>query len=91
MPNRITISGRFVKGLRALPPDRQRRASDALKKFMNDASIRSLDFRPLRGLQDIFIIDANSGDRIILKRIAPDIYEALDVGPHDNVYRRWNR
>jgi hypothetical protein len=89
--NKVAITDYFLRGMRALPPDRQRRAIAAIEKFMRDAAVPSLDFRPLKGKADFFIIDANSGDRIILKRVEADTYEAMDVGPHDNVYRRWNR
>ncbi len=51
----------------------------------------SLDFRPLAGAAGYFIIDPHSGDRIILRKNAENDFSAVDVGPHDNLYRRWNR
>lgn len=84
----------FLKALNRLPPHRQRAAVRALKKFMGDPILPSLDFRALSGAAGYHIIDPGSGDRIILRKdeeAAVDTYEAVDVGPHDNVYRAWNR
>jgi hypothetical protein len=88
---RITVEASFVKRLKGLPPDRQKAARSALGKFIQDPSLASLRFRPLAGATDHFIINGAHGDRIILRKDAADLYAALDVGPQDNVFRRWNR
>ncbi|MEH3120257.1 MAG: hypothetical protein PGN25_22420 [Methylorubrum populi] len=51
----------------------------------------SLRFRPLAGRVGYFIINPTRGDRIILRKDGDDLYAAVDLGPHDNVYRRWDR
>jgi hypothetical protein len=81
----------YVDAARKLPPDRRKAASEALVKFAREPALPSLKFRPLKGLAGHFIISAHRGDRIILRRDGPDSYAAIDVGPHDNVYRRMNR
>lgn len=81
----------FLKALRMLPPDRAEGAILALQRFVEDASRASLDFRALRRRAGYYIINARHGDRIILRKDEADVYAAVDVGPHDNVYRRWNR
>jgi mRNA-degrading endonuclease RelE of RelBE toxin-antitoxin system len=88
---KITVEESFKRGLKQLPPDRRRRASAALVKFIETPDLPGLAFRPLAKMSGFYIIDINRGDRIILRKDAEDIYAAVDVGPHDNVYRRWNR
>ena len=63
----------------------------ALAKFQEAPNLPSLAFRPLAGARGYFIIDPHHGDRIILRKVAKDLFAAVDVGPHDNVYGRWNR
>ncbi len=91
MTIKVSIVGSFVDELGKLPPHRKRAAGAALQKFAREPALPSLRFRVLAGTDDLFIISAGQGDRIILKRIEDDHYSAIDVGPHDNVYRRWNR
>jgi len=88
---RLTVKKRFEDGLQGLPPNRRKSAVRALEKFIEEPRRRSLDFRPLAGVPGFFIIDPQAGDRIILQKIAEDHYSVEDVGPHDNVYRRWLR
>jgi len=91
MKVRITVEPRFEKGLKRLPPDRAKAAAETLLKFQEEPALPRLDFRPLKGKVGHYIIDARHGDRIILRKDADDLYAAVDVGPHDNVYRRWKR
>jgi hypothetical protein len=91
MKARITIEPRFTDALKKLPPDRAKAAAQSLVKFSREPALPSLDFRPLSGRTAHYIINGKRGDRIILRRMADDHYAAVDVGPHDNVYRRWNR
>lgn len=86
----MRFSDRFAKGLKQLPPNRADAAIRALTKFMTEPSLPSLRFRPLVGLSDHFIINSVHGDRVILRKDGDD-YVAEDTGPHDNVYRRWQR
>ena len=58
---------------------------------MEEPSLPSLRFRPLQKLKGYYIISSVHGDRIILRKDGDNVYSAVDVGPHDNVYRRWNR
>lgn len=91
MTVRVIPEATFVRGLKSLPPNRQKQAISALTKFMEEPGLTGLRFRPLAGRDGHFIISANKGDRIILRKDADDLYAAIDVGPHDNVYRRWDR
>jgi mRNA-degrading endonuclease RelE of RelBE toxin-antitoxin system len=88
---RIKIEPAFLKAIRSLPPNRRERANDALIKFQEAPDRPGLDFRPLKNGAGYFIIDSAHGDRIILRKDEPDLFAAVDVGPHDNVYRRWAR
>lgn len=91
MKVRVGVEPSFEANLRSLPPDRRKRAGQALIKFMEEPGLPSLRFRSLVGRLGYFIISAGKGDRIILRKDADDLYAAVDVGPHDNVYRRWDR
>ena len=91
MTTRLTIEKSFLKRLRSLPPDRQKAARASLAKFLQDPSLASLRFRVLEGATGHFIINGAHGDRIILRKDAADLYAVVDVGPHDNLFRRWNR
>lgn len=88
---RLDVKDTYHRGLKSLPPDRRKAANAALLKFVTDPGTQSLKFRPLKGRADHFIINPKRGDRIILRKEADDLYAVLDVGPHDNVYRRWDR
>ena len=88
---RVTPTPAFLKALKKLPPHREKGAIRALGKFAATPELPSLDFRPLAGAPGYHIIDPQSGDRVILRKIEDDHFEAVDVGPHDNIYRRWNR
>lgn len=63
----------------------------AIDKFIRSPALPSLRFRPLEGVRGYFIINAVHGDRMILRKDRENVYALVDVGPHDNVYRRWNR
>ncbi|MEN3238902.1 hypothetical protein PUR29_36315 [Methylobacterium ajmalii] len=91
MKVRVTLEPSFTDGLKALPPDRRKAAGRALLKFAEEPGLPGLRFRPLKGRPDFFIINPTKGDRVILRKDADDLYAAVDVGPHDNVYRRWDR
>ncbi|MBK3406303.1 hypothetical protein H0176_23465 [Methylorubrum populi] len=91
MKVRITVEATYGDGLKALPPDRKKAANRAILKFAEEPGLPSLRFRPLRGQPNFYIINPTKGDRIILRMDGPDLYAVVDVGPHDNVYRRWDR
>lgn len=91
MKVRLTIEAGFEAGLKSLPPDRRKAAGRALLKFTEEPGLPSLRFRPLVGRLGYFIINPTRGDRIILRKDGDDLYAAVDLGPHDNVYRRWDR
>lgn len=91
MTVRLSVEETYLIALKSLPPDRQRGANAALGKFMRSPELPSLRFRPLEGRPGYFIINPARGDRIILRKEGDDQFAAIDVGPHDNVYRRWDR
>jgi hypothetical protein len=88
---RIKVEPAFLKAVKKLPPDRKERVNAALTRFQEAPDRSGLDFRPLKGAPGFFIIDSVHGDRVILRKDAPDLFAAVDAGPHDNVYRRWKR
>jgi hypothetical protein len=91
MTIKVIVENSFLAGLKKLPPDRQKALCNALEKFMSAPDLPGLRFRSLGGASGYFIINGAHGDRIILRRDADETYADVDAGPHDNVYRRWNR
>lgn len=91
MSVRVVVEPSYHHGLKALPPNRRKSANTAILKFREEPSTPSLRFRTLKGRKDHFIINPTRGDRIILRRDEEDLYAVIDVGPHDNVLRRWDR
>lgn len=87
----IAIEDGFKGALRSLPPDRKKAAIKSLTLFIDTPNLPRFRFRPLKGLDGHFIINAKRGDRIILRKTGEDAFAAVDVGPHDNIYRRWDR
>lgn len=85
---RLLVSERFYRRVERLPPHRAEAARRALAKFI-EAPLRSgLNLEKLRNLsQDYWSIRSGKGDRILLKRISDDEFEAIDVGTHD-IYDR---
>lgn len=87
----VAPSKTFPSGLKKLPPNRRDAAITALTRFMESPGRPGLNFRPLSGKAGYFIINGAHGDRVILRKDSSSAYTAVDVGPHDNVYRRMNR
>lgn len=85
---RLLVSDRFLRRLGRLPPHRAKAAQRALAKFLAEPLLPGLNFEKLRNLsEDYWSIRSGKGDRIVLKRLADDEFEAVDVGTHD-VYDR---
>lgn len=91
MRPKVSVEPSFIAEAKRLPPDRQRAVAATLVKFQEAMTLPSLNFRQLKGRPGHFIIDAKRGDRIILRQDGPETFSAVDVGPHENVYRRWDR
>ena len=87
---KITTTPAFLKSAEKLPPNRKKKLIATLAKFLREPKLPSLDFRRLQGAPGYFIIDSTGGDRIILRKIGEDEYEAVDAGVHD-IYRRLKR
>lgn len=88
---KLTVEKTFEREARRLPPDREKAVWDALETFLNNPDYPSLRFRNLKGRPGYFIINGRRGDRVILRADDGDSFAAVDTGPHDNVYRRWDR
>jgi len=86
----VAVTPAFLKAANKLPPDRVKKLAATIKKFVAEPKIPSLDFRPLKGTSDYYVIDSTGGDRVILRKLDDQHYEAVDCGTHD-IYRRWNR
>jgi hypothetical protein len=85
---RLLVSERFYRRVERLPPHRAEAARRALAKFIEAPLRPGLNFEKLRNLsQDYWSIRSGKGDRILLKRISDDEFEAIDVGTHD-IYDR---
>jgi mRNA-degrading endonuclease RelE of RelBE toxin-antitoxin system len=89
-PYKIRVADGYLKGLKKLPPDRQKGANKSLVLFQTEPQLHRLKFRQLKGQEYHYIINGKGGDRIILLKESADTFVALDVGPHD-IYRKWDR
>lgn len=87
---RVDLTPAFRKAAKKLPPDRIKKLASTIAKFQAEPKLPSLDFRPLKGTSNYFVVDSTGGDRIILRKIDDEHYEAVDCGTHD-IYRRWDR
>lgn len=89
---RLDFSDQFKAALKKLPPDRQKKAANALKTFLENPDHPSLHRHRFQSGMNLWTIRSGGrGDRIILEHIADDVFEVLDIGAHDKVYRRMNR
>lgn len=85
---RLLVSDQFLRRVERLPPHRAKAARRALAKFLAEPLLPGLNFEKLRTVSaDYWSIRSGKGDRILLKRLADDQFEAVDVGTHD-VYDR---
>lgn len=93
MPIILRTEATFDKAFKKLPKHRRKAVKKALVLFMENPNVRSLNFRKFQSLEDIFLINGQHGDRIILKKSKSENEEfiAADVGLHDNILRKWNR
>lgn len=87
----IAFAKTFLKEQKNLPPNRREAVTNAILRFLAEPGRAGLNFRPLAGKPGHFIINGAHGDRIILRKDGAMAYTAVDVGPHDNIYRRMNR
>ncbi|OEI85076.1 hypothetical protein GRI33_07115 [Brucella sp. BO3] len=88
---KLIIEASFERGLKSLPPDRAKAVAKSLILFRENPELPRFRYRSLKGLSGYFIINVKHGDRIILRKDDETTYAAVDVGPHDNVYRCLNR
>jgi plasmid maintenance system killer protein len=87
---RIRVDPGYGKGLKRLPRDIVRRATQALARFMEDPSRPGLRFEKLQGWDDLYSIRINRSYRILLRQETDkdgEVFAAVDVGTH-RLYRR---
>lgn len=90
---RLEFSTTFDKALKRLPKDRVKRIQTMLQRFIANPNLPSLRLHKLEGL-DVYSISSSRKDRVILEKTIDNkvtVWTLLDVGPHDQVYRRTNR
>jgi len=54
----VAVTPAFLKAASKLPPDRVKKVAATIKKFVAEPKIPSLDFRPLKGTSDYYVIDS---------------------------------
>jgi mRNA-degrading endonuclease YafQ of YafQ-DinJ toxin-antitoxin module len=88
---RLVPTPRFIKLLSALSrrePDRAERLRAVLKRLEAEPRHPALHFEKLGG-SAYRSVRVTIGDRLILRQIAPDTFELIDVGDHDRMYHRY--
>jgi mRNA-degrading endonuclease RelE of RelBE toxin-antitoxin system len=89
---KLEFTPKFNKALKRLPKDRANRIKTALKRFIEAPERTGIRLHKLEAI-DAYSLSARK-DRIIMEKLENDGQETwrlLDVGAHDNVYRRANR
>ena len=92
-PRRVKTAPGFNKALRDLTPNLRDQTIEAVARFINRSSERSLQPERKRGLQGIWAFRVTSSVRVfyVQKRDAEGAYsELFHVGPHDD-YRTISR
>lgn len=90
----LTYRKRYEKSFSKLQADRQLAAVEALERFQLDPRHRGLNFEQIRGRPELYTIRVDLKLRICLfpsfesdtsKIVAAEI---VDIGNHDDIYRR---
>lgn len=84
----VRPTARFDKAMRHLGPTQRKRAAKSLAQFVENPRHPSLHFEKLSG-SDYCTIRVERNFRIVLKDLGGDLYELLDIGSHDYVYRQY--
>ena len=87
----FVASDEFLRAFKKLNTKQKKDARKALLLLGAEPMPKSLRFRRFQGRENTWIANINKGDRIILIEIEPDLYDLVDIGPHDATYRKWNR
>ena len=80
----------FRRLLSKLPVDIRRAANESYKLFRNDPTHRSLNFKPLKGLPDLYSARISYGYRVV-GRMRPDGIVWFWVGSHADYDRLLER
>jgi hypothetical protein len=85
---RLLVSERFSRRVERLPPaSRRGGAARACKVHRSAAAVRLELRKAAQSFARLLVDQIGEGDRILLKRISDDEFEAIDVGTHD-IYDR---
>ena len=87
---RVSIPPSFKRIFDELPEKKRKRVAKALRLFQHDQNYPSLNFERLQGAEGYYSIRASLADRIVLRKVEEDHYEAADIGGHE-VYRALRR
>ena len=87
----VWVAETFEEAIQSLSKEQRQKAWDALMKFSKAPQRPGLNWRRLRGAPGHWVINFGSGYRIVLRQDDEETFAAIDVGPHDDLYRRWNR
>ena len=79
---------RFVKALRSLGQEEQKRAAKSMKQFLENPRHPSLHFEKLRG-SGLHTIRVDMNFRIALDDKGGGVYDLIDVGSREAIYARW--
>lgn len=88
---KIYSTTHFVRAFKKLTKQQAKQTEKAITLLMTNPEINSLHFRQLKGSAVYWIANINKGDRMILAKLEDDLFELLDIGEHDAIYRKWNR
>lgn len=87
----VTLTGAFKQYRKRLSSQRDDAVIVALREFMANPKQRSLNFELVTGHKGYFTIRSSLVDRVLLRRVGPQAYEAVAVGNHDLIYGAYFR
>ena len=81
----------FERDCKKLSSQRNDSVIEALKLFLRNPKQSSLNFESVSGHKGYFTIRSTLKDRILLRKIDAQSYEAVAVGNHDYIYESYFR
>ena len=62
---------------------------DAMAKFVRDPATPGLNFERITGTKNHYTIRANEGHRLCLRKTGKGEFDAVDIGTHDYIYKKY--
>jgi hypothetical protein len=90
---RVVVTKAFLRDLKRLGKgsSRQDDAITSIEQFMKNPGLPKLNFESVKSRKGYHSIRSSHHDRILLRIVKPDEYEAVAIGNHDYIYQSYFR